>query len=149
MEPEHDTPHAPPTVALPVMVAAELQDALLTAMHDLHRLQGLLNHATDNLIARFGEADGALPDALVDADPALAMLRLALRDAVTELQFHDMATQLVTHTGKVLQACAMQLGEQVLGLDEGEQGADLDDLAPNRPNPVTQSEMQAGSIELF
>ena len=36
-----------PAVQVPVMVAAELQDSLLVVMHDLHRLEGLLNHATD------------------------------------------------------------------------------------------------------
>ena len=41
-----------PAVQVPVMVAAELQDSLLMAMHDLHRLEGLLNHATENLLAR-------------------------------------------------------------------------------------------------
>ncbi len=41
-------------VQVPVMVAAELQDSLLVVMHDLHRLEGLLSHATDNLLERFG-----------------------------------------------------------------------------------------------
>ena len=47
------------------MVAAELQDSLLVVMHDLHRLEGLLNHATDNLLERFGEANAMLTDAVV------------------------------------------------------------------------------------
>ena len=45
-----------PAVQVPVMVAAELQDSLLVVMHDLQRLEGLLSHATDNLLERFGEA---------------------------------------------------------------------------------------------
>ena len=39
-----------PAVQVPVMVAAELQDSLLVVMHDLQRLEGLLSHATDNLL---------------------------------------------------------------------------------------------------
>ena len=42
-----------PVVQVPVMVAAELQDSLLVVMRDLHRLEGLLNHATANLLERF------------------------------------------------------------------------------------------------
>jgi hypothetical protein len=138
-----------PAVQVPVMVAAELQDSLLMAMHDLHRLEGLLNHATDNLIERFGEANDALTDSVVDGSCELAALRTALRSAVTELQFHDMAPQLITHTTKVLQACAFRLGAEAMGVEEGEDAAPLEGVAPERPNPVTQSEMDAGSVELF
>ncbi len=138
-----------PAVQVPVMVAAELQDSLLMAMHDLHRLEGLLNHATDNLLARFGEANESLTDSVVDGSAELAQLRTALRSAVTELQFHDMATQLITHTTKVLQACAFRLAAEAMGEEEGEDAAPLDGMAPERPNPVTQSEMDAGSVELF
>ena len=144
-----NTPPTGPAVQLPVMVAGELQDALLMAMHDLHRLEGRLNHATDNLLARFGEADGSLTNAAVAASPELARLRTALRSAVTELQFHDMATQLITHTTQVLQGCAFRLAGETMGEEEGEDAAPLDGMVPERPNPVTQSEMDAGSVELF
>lgn len=138
-----------PTVQVPVMVAAELQDSLLMAMHDLHRLEGLLNHATENLLARFGEANASLTDELIGASAELADLRTALRSAVTELQFHDMATQLIIHTTKVLQGCAFRLAAETMGQEEGEDAAPLEGVVPDRPNPVTQSEMEAGSIELF
>ena len=138
-----------PAVQVPVMVAAELQDSLLMAMHDLHRLEGLLNHATENLLARFGEANASLTDELIGASAELADLRIALRSAVTELQFHDMATQLIIHTTKVLQGCAFRLAAETMGQEEGEDAAPLDGVVPDRPNPVTQSEMEAGSIELF
>ena len=39
-----------PSVQLPVMLVAEVQDSLLVAMHDLHRLEGLIAPATDNLM---------------------------------------------------------------------------------------------------
>lgn len=138
-----------PAVQVSVMVAAELQDSLLMAMHDLHRLEGLLNHATDNLLARFGEANASLTDTVVGGSAELGALRTALRSAVTELQFHDMATQLIGHTTKVLQACAFRLAAEAMGREDGEDAAPLDGLVPQRPNPVTQSEMDAGSVELF
>ncbi|RYE40499.1 MAG: hypothetical protein EOP24_40580 [Hyphomicrobiales bacterium] len=138
-----------PGVQVPVMVAAELQDSLLVVMHDLHRLEGLLSHATDNLLERFGEANSALTDSVVGDSAELAALRTALRSAVTELQFHDMASQLIWHTTKVLQGCAFRLASEAMGHDEGEEAAPFAEMAPDRPNPVTQSEMDAGSIDLF
>ena len=53
-------PSGVPAVAMPVMVAAELQDALLVTLRDLQRLEGLLDHATQNLLQRFDEANGQL-----------------------------------------------------------------------------------------
>lgn len=125
---------------------ADLQDSLLVAMNDLKRLEGLLDHATSNLLDRFNSAMQAL-DGMPDNE-ALAQVREALHVAVTELQFHDMATQLLVHTGKVLQGCAYNMAEQAMEPDEEEVGVVITHL-PGRPNPVTQSEMDAGSIELF
>ena len=138
-----------PAVQVPVMVAAELQDSLLVVMHDLQRLEGLLSHATDNLLERFGEANGLLTDSVVGTSPELAAARVALRSAVTELQFHDMASQLIWHTTKVLQGCAFRLASEAMGQEEGEEAASFTEIMPERPNPVTQSEMDAGSIDLF
>lgn len=109
-----------PAVQVPVMVAAELQDSLLVVMHDLHRLEGLLNHATDNLLERFGEANAMLTDAVVADSPELVAARTALRSAVTELQFQDMASQLIWHTTKVLQGCAFRLASEAMGHEEGD-----------------------------
>lgn len=134
---------------VPVMVAAELQDSLLVVMRDLHRLEGLLNHATDNLLIRFGEANALLTDGVVGDSAELVAARAALRSAVTELQFQDMASQLIWHTTKVLQGCAFRLASEAMGDDEGEEAAPFVDMAPDRPNPVTQSEMDAGSVDLF
>jgi hypothetical protein len=138
-----------PEVRLPVMVAAELQVSLLVVMHDLHRLEGLLNHATDNLLERFGEANESLTDSVVGDSQELAAARTALRSAVTELQFQDMASQLIWHTTKVLQSCAFRLAAESMGTEEGEEAAPFAEMAPDRPNPVTQSEMDAGSVDLF
>lgn len=144
-----NTPDEGPAVQLPLMVAAELQDCLLMATHDLHRLGGLLDHATENLLARFGEANAVLTDALVVDSVQLQALRDALRSAVTELQFHDMATQLIAHTSLVLQASAFRLAARVMGGEEGEDAAPIEGMAPERSNPVAQREMAAGSVELF
>ena len=141
-------PSGGPAVPVSVAVAAELQDSLLVVMHDLHRLEGLLNHATENLMHRFGEANGVLTDTVVANSPQLMSARSALRSAVTELQFQDMASQLIWHTTKVLQGCAFRLASEVMGQDEGEEAAPFADMSPDRSNPVTQSEMDAGSVDL-
>ena len=143
------TPSAEPAVQVPVMVAAELQDSLLVVMRDLHRLEGLLNHATSNLLARFGEANVLLSDNAADDSPTVVAARAALRNAVTELQFHDMASQLIVHTTQVLQGCAFRLAADTMGREDEELEAPVVAMQPERPNPVTQSEMDAGSIELF
>lgn len=143
------TPSAEPAVQVPVMVAAELQDSLLVVMRDLHRLEGLLNHATSNLLARFGEANVLLSDNPADDSPTVVAARAALRNAVTELQFHDMASQLIVHTTQVLQGCAFRLAAETMGREDEELEAPVVAMQPERPNPVTQSEMDAGSIELF
>ncbi|WP_284335619.1 hypothetical protein [Comamonas sp. NoAH] len=144
------TPFAEPVVQVPVMVAAELQDSLLVVMRDLHRLEGLLDHATANLLERFGEANVLLSGNSVADEPGLDAARSALRSAVTELQFHDMATQLIAHTTRVLQGCAFRLASETMGREDDElEDAPLMEIQPERPNPVTQSEMDAGSIELF
>ena len=49
-----------PAVSLPVTLVADVQDALLMAMTDLKRLEGLLDHATGNLLERFSTANHAL-----------------------------------------------------------------------------------------
>lgn len=143
------TPSTEPVVQVPVMVAAELQDSLLVVMRDLHRLEGLLNHATSNLLQRFNEANVLLAGDSTDGDQGIDAARTALRSAVTELQFHDMATQLIVHTTQVLQGCAFRLASETMGREEDELEMPVVPIQPERPNPVTQSEMDAGSIELF
>lgn len=142
-------PSGGPAVPMPIMVAAELQNALLVVMRDLHRLEGLLNHATQNLLDRFDEAHGALDSGAIPAVAELDAARASLRLAVTELQFHDMSSQLIAHITKTLQGCAFQLAAATMGNDEGDDDPDCVPQIPDRPNPVTQSEMDAGSIDLF
>ncbi|OGB15710.1 MAG: hypothetical protein A2W72_23605 [Burkholderiales bacterium RIFCSPLOWO2_12_67_14] len=141
-------PQPQPSVSLPVSLVADVQDALLMAMTDLQRLEGLLEHATGNLLERFGSANHALAHLARHDDEDLNRIRHSLHQAVTELQFHDMATQLLVHTGKILQGCAWKLADETMEPEEGELPICLDPV-PERPSPVTQSEMDAGSIELF
>ena len=138
-----------PSVALPLNLVADLQDSLIMAMTDLKRLEGLLDHATGNLMDRFGTANKALGHLSGSENDDISNIRRSLHQAVTELQFHDMATQLIVHTGKVLQGCAFRLANEAMEPEEDE--VPMDDVSPmpDRPSPVTQSEMDAGSIELF
>ncbi len=149
-----------PVMALPPLVATDLQDHLMVASNDLDRLQRLLTDACDVLLTHYHGADAALKRLLQTAaaggpatpDPApnTAEARAALRHlggAITALQFQDMASQLVDHTQRRLRNCADRLASDTMPDDED--GVALVAAAPERPNPVTQDEMDAGSIELF
>lgn len=137
-----------PGVRLPVMLVAELQDSLLVVVHDLARLDNLLAHTMENLMQRFTAASGDLSSPALAGKPELDGVRNALNAAVTELQFQDLASQLIVHTSKILQGCAYRLAAESMGSEDGEAVPFVDDV-PERPNPVTQDEMDAGSIELF
>ena len=142
------SPSAPTGEAIPLLLAADLQDHLLTASNDLDRLQTLLSDACDTLAASFFGANAQL-DGLRDARSALSLQALTqhLGTAVTALQFQDIASQLIAHTRKRLRHCADHLAAGAFD-DEGDDAAPIDE-APLRPNPVTQDEMDAGSVELF
>ena len=60
-----------------------------------------------------------------------------------------MSSQLIAHIAKTLQGCASQLAVATMGEDEGDADPAQLPQIPDRPNPVTQSEMDAGSVELF
>jgi hypothetical protein len=142
---------APNGDALPLLAAADLQDHLMVASHDLDRLQRLLADASDTLLAHFHGAAGSV-QALLEQHggsepPALGALRSHIAAAITAMQFQDMASQLVTHTGTRLRHCADRLANDAFADDE--EGAGVVTATPLRPNPVTQDEMDAGSVELF
>jgi hypothetical protein len=139
--------------ALPLLAAADLQDHLMTATNDLERLQTLLADACDVLAQSFYGASEQVR-ALMDEQAAAAghadvypRLMQQLGGAVTALQFQDMASQLINHTNTRLRSCADPIARGARGDDE--EGAAVVEEAPLRPNPVTQDEMDAGSIELF
>jgi hypothetical protein len=88
---------------MPVMLVAEVQDSLLVVVHDLTRLDGLLAHTMENLMERFTSASANLATPALMNSKELDDVRSTLRAAVTELQFQDMASQLIVHTSKILQ----------------------------------------------
>ncbi len=138
---------------MPLLAAADLQDNLMTASHDLDRLQALLAHACDALLRGFHGAAGEIQE-LVDAaqdTPSPELFDSVMRHlggAITALQFQDMASQLIAHTHQRLRSCADRLARETMGDDDDDGMAVVED-APQRPNPVTQDEMDAGSVELF
>ena len=159
LTPDHAEPQSyVPASALPPLVATDLQDHLMVASNDLDRLQRLLNGACDVLLTHYHGADSALKRLLQisscsGSDPAAldpAEARAALQhlgSAITALQFQDLASQLVDHTQRRLRNCADRLACDTMVDDED--GEAMVTAAPDRPNPVTQDEMDAGSIELF
>ena len=140
---------------LPLLAAADLQDSLMVATNDLDRLQRLLTDATETLMGHFYGASSQITQLsrLAAQHPELPESHLHetmghLAGAVTALQFQDMASQLIDHTHRRLRNCADRLARDVMG-DDDEDGAAVVEDAPLRPNPVTQDEMDAGSVELF
>ena len=139
----------------PLLAATELQDHLLVATNDLDRLQRLLTDASDALVGHFHAAAGQIKLLLraaaqrPDLDgSALNQAMDHLAGAITSLQFQDMASQLLTHTSRRLRSCADRLAADAMEMDGEEEEAFLDTV-PMSPNPVTQDEMDAGSVELF
>lgn len=141
-----------PVSTIPLVVAADVQDHLIAACNDLQRLQVLLADAAQVLMASFHTASIELsqhrrrkPER--ELATVLHEIQVQLDNAVTALQFHDMTSQLITHTHVRLRNCADQLAGSLFAEDDD--GEAVIEKAPDRPNPVTQSEMDAGSIELF
>jgi len=149
---EVNLPLQPAAAALPLAVAADIQDHLLAACTDLQRLQVLLADACDVLMDNFRSASGQLSlhrrrNTERELQSVLQHVQGQLGNAVTALQFQDMASQLIEHTNLRLRSCADQLAATLFADDED--GPAIVNPAPMRPNPVTQSEMNVGSVELF
>jgi hypothetical protein len=145
---------APAAAGLPLHAAADLQDDLMVASNDLDRLQRLLGDACESLLGHFYGAAGELRHLLhgaalhpdVDTRPLHSAMQ-HLAGAITAMQFQDMASQLVDHTTRRLRNCVDRLARDAFADDED--GEAVVQAAPLRPNPVTQDEMDAGSVELF
>jgi hypothetical protein len=149
---EQSEPSAP--APMPLEAAADLQDHLMTASMDLDRLQTLLSDACDTLMQRFYGASEQIrilrqqqPETGADSEEVIDGVMQNLGGAVVALQFQDMASQLINHTHKRLRSCVDRLAREAFA-DDDEDGAPVEE-APLRPNPVTQAEMDVGSIELF
>lgn len=131
-------------ISMTMFASADLQDNLLTATNDLERLQTLLDHSHEALQAGFFGLMQLLQEACATgADSASGHVA----SAVKALQFQDMASQLIEHTSRRLRNCADRLARDAFA-DDDEGEAVVED-APLRPNPVTQSEMDTGFVELF
>ena len=143
--------------AMDLLAAADLQDHLMVASNDLERLQRLLSDACDSLLEHFygasGELRGLLHDAATQAALDAPQLHKAMEHmagAITAMQFQDLSQQLITHLQRRLRRCTDRLARDIMGdEDEDDEGSAIIEEAPLRPNPVTQDEMDAGSIELF
>ena len=146
-----EAPEPAPDGSMPLALAAELQDHLMVASNDLDRLQRLLGDACDSLLVHFYGASSELK-ALHQEHADLRPLVIALdhlAGAITAMQFQDMASQLVAHTSRRLRNCADRLAADAFAGDDDDDGDVVVEPPPLRPNPVTQDEMDAGSIELF
>lgn len=151
-----ESPEPAPDNGLPLLAAADLQDDLMVASNDLERLQRLLSDACDSLLVHFYGASGELKALLHgqgETPAELAKVHAAMEHiagAITAMQFQDMASQLVAHTTRRLRYCADRLARDAFAGDEEDgEGEAIVEQPPLRPNPVTQDEMDAGSIELF
>jgi hypothetical protein len=145
--------HAPDLRQAPLslMAAADLQNHLIVACNDLDRLQVLLADACDVLMDSFrgalehlNEHQRTDPDGSLSA--ALGPAQAKLADAVSALQFQDMTSQLIQHTERRLRNCADRIACETMKDEDGEA---IVEPAPLRSNPVTQAEMDVGSIDLF
>jgi hypothetical protein len=139
---------------MPLMLAADLQDHLMVAGNDLERLQRLLDDAGQALMVHFYGASGHLRRVTQDENAHPQMVEAGLvkamehmAGAITAMQFQDMATQLIAHTSRRLRNCVDRIARDSMGDDED--GVGVVDDTPLQPNPVTQDEVDAGSIELF
>jgi hypothetical protein len=135
-----------PAATLPLLAAADVQDNLLMVQNDLERLQTLLSGACDTLLTGFSNASSVLREPTT-VSPTVGQALGHLDEAVIALQFHDMASQLIHHTQRRLRHCTDRLAQEAFGGDDD--GDAVIEPRPLNPNPVTQDEMDAGSITLF
>lgn len=107
---------------------------------DLERLKTMITDAGDRLLVSFNEV-GALAAQKTRSEDDERRLALAVANAVTALQFQDMANQLTGHAQRRLNSLQRALSTLSDGVDPL--------LANSRLQPVRQAGMGAGSIDLF
>ena len=131
-------------LALSPADVVELQDQLFEAATDLDRLAGLLEDAAGQLTHRFSAVDARLGAPGADVEAA-GLARRELAEAVTALQFQDMAAQVITHTVRRIRGVADFLGSRL----PDEEGESASVQLVRRHCPVAQRQIDAGSVELF
>jgi hypothetical protein len=107
---------------------------------DLERLKAMIADAGDRLLASFNVV-GALAPLPIRSEEDQRRLAGAVASAVTALQFQDMANQLTAHAQRRLTSLHETLSQLSDGVDPL--------LATTRLQPVRQTGMGAGSIDLF
>ncbi len=142
--------HSTPEADMPLLASADLQDHLLVVTNDLDHLQNLLTDACDTLMAGFLNVTAQLQSLQVvkpENSAAIARAVQHLGTVARALQFQDMSTQLIAHSSQRLRHCADRLAQDAFADDDD--GEAVIAPAPQRANPVTQSQMNTGAIELF
>lgn len=124
-------------------LAADMQDELLTAATELDRLQRLLADAVVQLHERFALALAG--QSRLPPSPEGEMVRAELSSAVVALQFEDLASQLISHARRRLGSVSDCLGNLAMADEE----TDCPVQWVERPCPVAQHAVDAGSVELF
>lgn len=129
-----------------------MQETLKATDQDLQQLDAMLNHHCERLIAAFegaihavdGTSATAAPNPAVVAEQ-IKQVRKELSGAVLHLQFQDITSQMLSHCQVRLQACQTLLEQVQL------QATSLTGHLALQPlkGPVTQSSLEAGSIDLF
>lgn len=136
--------------AMSLADSADLQDHLLSVSNDLEHLQSLLTHACETLMEGFLGVTAQLQSLQVIKPENSAAIERAVKHlgkTAKALQFHDMSTQLIAHANQRLRHCSDRLASDAFaGDDDGEA---VITPPPLRPNPVTQSEVDTGFVELF
>jgi len=107
---------------------------------DLERLKTLFSDAGERLMSSFNQF-ASLEAAIARSPEDRARIASAIGSAVVALQFQDMATQLTGHAQRRLSA----LQECLHALARAPEEARLD----SPPQPVRQSGMSAGTVDLF
>lgn len=126
-----------------------------SARLDLDRLRGLINDASARLLASF-DVIGAFSKSRREAAPEgpdvmTEDVERAVGNAISAMQFQDMAVQLVGHAAQRI-ALLEKISESLSRMPE----ASIDELAAavaattcGRRSPVEQACMTGGSVELF
>ena len=152
------------TSALLCDIACHAGSHLAEVKKELTQLDCLLQTAIHKLSTSFialhqaSAAQQALLETLAPREsPHAAEIRQQLDNAITGLQFQDMASQLIVSMDKRLAGLKHMLGEIADQHCEGDSATTLatsianqsDELARRLCHPVQQQHMECGDIELF
>lgn len=131
-----------------------------SARCDLERLRSLIDDASERLLTSFGaiqaisenRSERRAQGVDTDAGDADRDVERAVGNAISALQFQDMATQLVGHAAQritVLEKITQSLGRLPEATVDDLAAAVSDTLRGRHTSPVEQACMAGGSVELF